>query len=126
MKTLGIALFLLFPFVATATDAPVGLRALKHPPGPKLEISVKPTSAGAYLVSTVISDRTTGEVFASPSLTVEPGIWATVEIGPAAGAPASSLAVSVAPNGRGAAYFAEFRRDGGIIDTQSGTLIIAR
>jgi hypothetical protein len=126
MKALALAMFVLVPFAAIAADAPVSPKALKHPPGPKLEITVKPAAGGAYLVSTAISDRLTGEVFASPSLTVEPGVWATVEITASEGRPASSLAVTVAPDGQGAAYFATFRRESGITDTQSGTLIIAR
>lgn len=126
MKVLALALFLLVPFAAVAADPAGTPTVLKHPPGPKLEITVKPSAAGAYLVSAIISDRLTGQVFSSPSLTVEPGVWATVELAASEGIPASSLAVTVAPDGQGAAYFARFQRESGLVHTQSGTLVIAR
>ena len=126
MKALALALFVLVPFAAVAADAPTSNKVLQHPPGPKLEITVKPIAAGAYLVSTIISDRVTGQVFASPSLTLKPGSWATAEIATSEGIPATTLAVTVAPDGQGAAYFAKFQRESGLTDTQSGTVVIAR
>ena len=125
MKTLALALLLLGPIAAMAAEPAPAPTALKHPPGPKLELTVSPTASNSYLVSAVISDRLTGEVLSTPSMAVEPGVWATAEFAASDSLPRSTLSVTVAPDAQGAAYFARFYRDGGVIDTQSGTLVIA-
>ena len=128
MKTLAIALLSLLPITVLAADSTPAAASLRHAPGPKLEFSVKPATSDTFQISAVISDGATGKVLATPSMTVKPGTWASLELAgdPAISTPAISLAVTVTPNGQGAAYFAEFRRDGGITDSQRGTLVISR
>ena len=96
---------------------------------PSLELTVEPAgSADTYSVQAVITDKVTGKVLERPTMVIKGGAWGRAEIG-AKGAPGMvsvTLAVSVEPSGRGAAYFAEFRREGGNTDTQSGTVFVSR
>ncbi len=125
MKKLAIAVLALLPLIAIASDSAPTAGTLKHASGPKLEVAVKPTTSDAYQVSMTISDRTTGKVLATPSMTVKPGVWATAEIGEGVAGEASiSLAVSITPSGKGAAFFVEFRQASGLIQTETGTLLI--
>ena len=129
MKKLSLLLVALLSSSALASGTAPSAASTWLNAQPVLQLKVKPaTAAGTYSVNAVITDRATGKVLERPSLIINAGTWGRAEVG-AKGAPGMvlvSLSVSVEPSGRGAAYFAEFRREGGHTDTQSGTLLVSK
>jgi hypothetical protein len=108
--------------VAQSPDVWIGAR-------PSVEISVRPSStAGTFMIAAVVKDLRNGEVLSKPMMLVKAGAPAKLEVG-AQGVPdasALSVAVTVAGDGKTAAYSSEVRSNGEVVSSQQATLAVER
>lgn len=129
MRKLLATVLVLLPALVGAADRTPMPKEARTGAQPQLKISVKDgMAANTFNVHAVISDRRTGNVLGEPSIVLRAGTWASAEISGSVtpGVKAVSLAVTVDPSGKHAAYFAEIRRVDGTTDNERGTLLISR
>lgn len=96
---------------------------------PSVEISVRPSStAGTFMIAAVVKDLRNGEVLSQPMMLVKAGAPAKLEVGArdVPDASALSVAVTVAGDGKTAAYSSEVRSNGEVVSSQQATLAVER
>lgn len=124
MKNLAVLALLSLTFAASAApDAAAWTNAR-----PNVKISVAAAGAETYKVSAVVTDLRNSRILSEPRLVTKAGMSAKAEIG-AKGQPGATLVsftVTVAPNGRTAAYSSEISANGQVIAAQQATLVVTR
>ncbi len=112
-----------------AAETPAQAALVEQTAQPQVRVAVdKGTAADTFDVSVVVTDRESGEVLATPTMTIRAGPWSRAEVGAleAPNVTSVSFAVTVDPPGKNVAYFADIGRADGSVDSESGTMRIGK
>ena len=126
-KLLAVCLFVVSaaanaaPTASAPGDAWIGAR-------PAVKVTVSPGSADTFRVSATVRDLRNGNVLSQPVLITRAGMPAKVEVG-TTGSPGATIVaftVTVAHDGKSAAYKSEIRSNGDVVAAEEATLVIGR